>query len=57
MGHLGEPRWTYWHAVEAIVPLVLLVLLTLLSPGCAELELLTEGSGGGPGVPPPHRRG
>ena len=52
MSHLGEPRWTYWHAVKVIAPLLLLVLLTLISPACAELELLTGGSGGGPGVPP-----
>jgi competence protein ComEC len=31
---------------------LLVVLLTLISPACAELELLTEGAGGGPGVPP-----
>ena len=31
---------------------LLLVILILSTPACAELELLTEGSGGGPGVPP-----
>jgi competence protein ComEC len=30
----------------------LLLVLTLLSPACAELELLTGGSRGGPGLPP-----
>jgi competence protein ComEC len=37
--------------VEFLAPL-LLVVLTLLAPACAELELLTEGSHGGPGAPP-----
>jgi competence protein ComEC len=30
----------------------LLLVLILLAPGCAELGLLTGGSGGGPGPPP-----
>ena len=35
------------------MPLVaLIVLLTLSSSACAELEVLAEGSGGGPGLPP-----
>jgi competence protein ComEC len=37
--------------MDLLAPLLLLAL-SLLAPACAELELLTEGSGGGPGLPP-----
>jgi competence protein ComEC len=41
----GRP-WT------RLLALLVLLALTLISPGCAEWELLAEGSGGGPGPPP-----
>ena len=31
---------------------LLLLVVVLVATSCAELEVLTEGSGGGPGAPP-----
>jgi competence protein ComEC len=41
-----------FRRVADLLAALLLLALGLLAPSCAELELLREGSGGGPGVPP-----
>jgi competence protein ComEC len=38
--------------MRRLAPLLLLLVLVPIAPACAELRLLAEGSGGGPGAPP-----